>query len=185
MMSDTENFFSRWSRLKRDAEVVPSEVAPSEDMPRDPPFDPATLPPIDSIIADSDIRQFLQVGVPPELTRAALRSAWAADPAIRDFIGIAESQWDFNDHAAMPGFGPVKASDYFKAQITQKLNRVSHEIAETPNASAHTAQRGSGPLPGPDPGPGPQITKPIDEIPYMTAPSIPKAPRTHGGALPK
>jgi TorA maturation chaperone TorD len=33
------------------------------------------------------------------------------DPAIRDFIGIAESQWDFNDPTAMPGFGPLRAND--------------------------------------------------------------------------
>jgi TorA maturation chaperone TorD len=33
------------------------------------------------------------------------------DPAIRDFIGIAENQWDFNDPTAMPGFGPLRADD--------------------------------------------------------------------------
>jgi TorA maturation chaperone TorD len=33
------------------------------------------------------------------------------DPAIRDFIGIAESQWDFNDPTAMPGFGPLTAGN--------------------------------------------------------------------------
>jgi hypothetical protein len=39
-----------------------------------------------------------------------LRAAWVADPAIRDFIGIADSQWDFNDPAAMPGFGPLEST---------------------------------------------------------------------------
>jgi hypothetical protein len=53
-----------------------------------------------------DVTQFLRAGVPAELTRAALRRTWATDPAIRDFIGIAENQWDFNDPNAIPGFGP-------------------------------------------------------------------------------
>ena len=45
-------------------------------------FDLARLPPIESIAADTDIRAFLAPGVPPELARAALRRAWAADPKI-------------------------------------------------------------------------------------------------------
>ena len=85
-----------------------AEALPGADMPSPSVFDPASLPPIQSIVADSDIRLFLQAGVPAELTRAALRSAWTADPAIRDFIGIAESQWDFNDPATIPGFGSIK-----------------------------------------------------------------------------
>jgi 6-methylsalicylate decarboxylase len=44
----------------------------------------------------STIRAFLRPGVPAELARAALRRAWVADPAIRDFIGLAESSRDFN-----------------------------------------------------------------------------------------
>ena len=64
--------------------------------------------PIDSIVAGSDIRAFLQSGVPAELTKAALRRAWTTDPAIRDFIGIAENQWDFTDPTSIPGFGPLR-----------------------------------------------------------------------------
>jgi TorA maturation chaperone TorD len=74
-------------------------------------FDLASLPPLQSITAGTDIRSFLASSVPVELTRAALRRAWVTDPAIRDFIGIAENQWDFNDPTAMPGFGPLRAED--------------------------------------------------------------------------
>ena len=74
-------------------------------------FDLASLPPLQSIAAGTDIRSFLGSSVPVELTKTALRRAWATDPAIRDFIGIAESQWDFNDPTAMPGFGPLRAND--------------------------------------------------------------------------
>jgi TorA maturation chaperone TorD len=129
-MSDSENFLSRWSRLKHESEVAspdtevasPDTVVPSP-APSSPAFDPASLPAIESIVADSDIRQYLHADVPPELTRAALRSAWAADPAIRDFVGIAESQWDFNDPAAIPGFGPLQAADHLAARALGSLGK--------------------------------------------------------------
>jgi hypothetical protein len=68
-------------------------------------FDAPSLPPIESIDAGSDIRPFLAPGVPADLTRAALRRAWSADPAIRDFIGLSENSWDFNGPDGVPGFG--------------------------------------------------------------------------------
>jgi hypothetical protein len=119
-MSDPENFLARWSRLKREAalgetgvgEEAPVEAPHKADEPATAAFDPAGLPPIDLIDAATDIRPFLQACVPEELRRAALRSTWSADPAIRDFVGIAESQWDFNDPATIPGFGVHAAAEY-------------------------------------------------------------------------
>ena len=87
------------------------------------------------IAADTDIGAFLQSGVPAELTRAALRRAWASDPAIRDFIGIAENQWDFNDPDAIPGFGPLPAADSAPAVLTQvlgKLDNIPEALSELP-----------------------------------------------------
>lgn len=134
-MSTPEPFMSRWSRLKEEAgsrtdsepaslplksdAVAPKPVGvdaatatPTEtNAPGPPVFDPASLPPIESISVGTDIRSFLQSGVPADLTRAALRRAWVADPTIRDFIGIAENQWNFNDPTAIPGFGPLTAAD--------------------------------------------------------------------------
>ena len=72
-----------------------------------------------SITAVTDIRAFLAPGVPKELTRAALRRAWAADPAIRDFIGLAENDWDFTDPAAMPGFGALPEGTDIKKLVAQ------------------------------------------------------------------
>jgi TorA maturation chaperone TorD len=143
-MSDSENFLSRWSRLKHESEVASpdTEVAsPGTDVPSPPPsspaFDPASLPPIESIVADSDIRQYLHADVPPELTRAALRSAWAADPAIRDFLGIAESQWDFNDPTAIPGFGPLQAEDQL---VARALGSLSDDAPGTPDSPGSVEQ---------------------------------------------
>jgi hypothetical protein len=123
-MSDPKNFLSRWSRRKLDGEQeaagpeqpVPASLgegaadpaAPAQAIPA---FDPESLPSIDSINAGSDIRAFLQRGVPADLSRAALRRAWAADPAIRDFIGLSENAWDFNAPDSIPGFGSIGPDD--------------------------------------------------------------------------
>jgi hypothetical protein len=83
-------------------------------------FDTASLPPIESITGDTDIRAFLAPGVPPELARAALRRAWAADPRIRDFVGLADYDWDFNAPGSMAGFGPL--------EMTEELRRIAAAI---------------------------------------------------------
>jgi hypothetical protein len=159
-MSDPENFLVRWSRRKqqtaqeieRDAErdvetMKPSaEAAPDlgeaphapvapDDVPAEPAFDVATLPSIDSITADSDIRAFLAPGVPPELTRAALRRAWSADPKIRDFVGLADYDWDFNTPGAITGFGALDMSDALRNELARMVGRsLAAEAAEGPEA---------------------------------------------------
>jgi hypothetical protein len=104
-----------------------------------PPFDPASLPPIESITAESDIRGFLQAGVPAELTKAALRRVWTSDPAIRDFIGLAENQWDFTDPTTIPGFGPLEPTDSAAQLVKQAMGdlREAFEpvVGETPSVS--------------------------------------------------
>jgi Protein of unknown function (DUF3306) len=170
-MSEPESFLSRWSRLKHesglegdgDEKRTPVPVA-SADVSSPPAFDPASLPPIESIVADSDIRIFLQAGVPADLTCAALRSAWTADPAIRDFIGIAESQWDFNDPAAMPGFGPLGAADYARHLVTQavaSLNSTAEETRESPGIVEQPASAGA----------DPRYSAPVDEVRQVAAAS--------------
>jgi uncharacterized protein DUF3306 len=132
-MSEPENFLSRWSRRKlegeHDADVAqqrpedptatPSPAADAapeqsdetaEPKPDEPAFDVTKLPSLESITSETDIRLFLQKGVPAHLTRAALRRAWTADPAIRDFKEMAENQYDFATGSDLPGFGSLDAS---------------------------------------------------------------------------
>jgi hypothetical protein len=75
------------------------------------PFDAASLPTIESIGAESDIRAFLETGVPDDLARAALRRVWSLDHTIRDFVGLSENSWDFNAPGAMAGFGPIEGEE--------------------------------------------------------------------------
>jgi hypothetical protein len=131
-MSEADNFLSRWARRKSEAEKpspVESGVAPQPNIKADESPDPEnldleSLPAVDSITETTDISGFLRSGVPPELTRSALRQAWASDPAIRDFIGIAENQWDFNDPSSIPGFGLLGATDNVPALLAQALGQV-------------------------------------------------------------
>jgi hypothetical protein len=124
-MSEREHFVSRWGWLKREPELrrkcktelreddapssaVVTSAANETETRGTPTSDLTSLPSIDSITADTDIRMFLKSGVPAKLTAAALRRAWVSDPGIRDFIGIAENQWDFTNPTMIPGFGPVQ-----------------------------------------------------------------------------
>jgi hypothetical protein len=182
-MSEPESLLSRWLRLKREsglegggAETRKVDSAASADVSSPPAFDPESLPPIDSIVADSDIQIFLQAGVPADLTCAALRRAWTADPGIRDFIGIAESQWDFNDPAAIPGFGPLGAADYARHLVTQavaSLDSAAEGTRESPGIVEQPASAGA----------DPQYSAPVDEVRQEIA-GVPTR-HSHGGALPK
>src|ERR1700748_1951006 len=123
-MSERENPLLRWARLKQAANDAKEIDSSSPANAPEAPFDLASLPSIEEIVADTDIAAFLRAGVPAELVRAALHRAWTSDPVIRDFIGIAENQWDFNDPNAIPGFGPLAASEDgvdILAQISSRL----------------------------------------------------------------
>jgi Protein of unknown function (DUF3306) len=96
-------------------------------------FDPASLPPIESIAADTDVSAFMRPGVPADLAQAALRRAWVTDPAIRDFVGPAENAWDFNAPGGVPGFGPLDAIEDVQRLAAQVAGMLS---SATPEAGA-------------------------------------------------
>ncbi len=139
-MSERDSLLLRWARLKQAAKAAEETDAASarfdatvEPPATDVPFDPTSLPSIESIAADTDVIAFLRAGVPAELTQAALRKVWTSDPAIRDFIGIAENQWDFNDPNAIPGFGPLAPTESgvdILAQISTRLEQPPSTLEE-------------------------------------------------------
>ena len=163
-MSDPENFLSRWSRRKREPEAEvpkpPAAAAPEStaedgeagDTPvaaanaqpsAEPAFDPASLPPLDSITAESDISAFLKANVPSPLRLAALRRAWSADPAIRDFKGLADYDWDFTAPDSMRGFGNLESGTDVKKMLTQifgEIPRTQEAAAQVPNAPEQIVQ---------------------------------------------
>jgi len=145
------------------------------------------LPAIDSISAESSVAVFLQAGVPEDLTRAALRSAWVTDPTIRDFVGIAENQWDFNAEGTIAGFSSLGVEEYARYVAAQAL-RAQPGVAEPHNASAPN-DTGARAEVRPETTPALQ-SRPIAQesigqsrIATATSENAPK--RTHGSALPK
>jgi hypothetical protein len=168
-MNDPETFLSRWSRRKRTAaeEGEPAEPAPAETVAGDQPpaeteklsetkseekekkkeeaaepaFDLSKLPSLESITAETDIRAFLAPGVPPELTRAALRRVWVVDPKIRDFIEIAENQWDFTA-PGVPGFDLSPPTGDIKQMLAHILPKSS---GEDPHAMEDVKEADEGP----------------------------------------
>ena len=152
-MKDREAFLARWSRRKRKAAAAqaepvteqPAAPAATASEKSEPPSAPpaarsqpqpaAELPPIDSIDSGTDIRAFLEQGVPQDLARAALRRAWSSDPAIRDFIGLSENAWDFNAPEGVPGFGPF-APDAARQLVAQVLGDPDPASGEMPSVPA-------------------------------------------------
>ena len=145
-MSDQEKFLQLWSRRKQEAESEAKQPAETLDPPENPEeerhvspaspaktqeakpaFDLESLPSLDSITATTDIRAFLAPGVPEELKHAALRRAWRSDPAIRDFVGLSENSWDFNDPAGAHGFGPLEVTEQLKKAVEAMFERTSSE----------------------------------------------------------
>jgi Protein of unknown function (DUF3306) len=214
-----EDFLARWSRRKQEAKtghaapqidepadaqdlVRPSNAAEEAAGPNTPEPDLSSLPPIEQIDATTDIRAFLRKGTPPDLSREALRRAWSSDPAIRDFVGLAENAWDFNDPNAMPGFGPL---DYSAEQVEALVDRIVGGVAQ---AAEHLSDVSAEAPREPEPREAEQVvaSNPVDAVPTLiesnptelqttsaasqTALMVEREDtyarrRTHGGALPE
>lgn len=229
-MSEPEGFLARWSRRKREGEE-PAPVAGRDEAQAaasettkaqpevqsvpaeatEPSADITKLPPIESITAATDVRAFLAPGVPVELTRAALRRAWATDPAIRDFIGLAENQWDFTAPGGAPGFGPAPDAEQIRQLLARVIGPGEPEAGTSSRpVSQATAQLSDSKRPQPLPPPvavadaGSAASEPPaaavsdqlagqvlhrnikadEQLPDEAGEEVPRPPR-HGGALPR
>jgi hypothetical protein len=163
-MTERENFLTRWSRKKLEADdaapPAPSEraeIAQAADTPttaqaeradastiessaeaafpvdaQPPAFDITSLPSLESITAATDVRPFLMPGVPADLARAALRRAWAADPTIRDFVGLAENAWDFTKPDTIEGFGDLPPALDIKKMVAEVFGEGAREPEAAP-----------------------------------------------------
>ena len=217
---DGEGFLSRWSRLKRGEDQplpatgktpvlepepagantpVSAEVVPSL-------IDLTKLPRLDELTSNSDFAAFLQKGVPEELKRLALRKAWSLDPAIRDFVEVAENQYDWNTPGGVPGFGEIAPGTDMKALLAQAIGDMPMAVVEDVDvgrsesvgrseraetsvmstasnpAMSDTPSRGSSDFAGAAssaPSGAPALRPTADE-----PPRIAQKPR-HGGALPR
>ena len=152
-MNDPDNFLSRWSLRKREAAAETEQPVrkgagrvgksaeseqPDQGMPGSeevatsaPAFDVGSLPPIEAIGAGTDITAFMQPGVPSALRHAALRRAWSADPAIRNFMGPTENYWDAAGPDGVPGFGDLDPSFDVKRMVSELFGETASERAHS------------------------------------------------------
>lgn len=159
-----DGFLTRWSRRKREAQDLPLEDALDEAAPTEAALGDASaresasasgdsapsaaepvlseeelaaLPPVESIEAGTDITGFLRKGVPSALRNAALRRAWSANPAVRDYLDPArEYAYDWNVPGGVPGDGPLPAG--FDARALAERIMGKRETAQVdPAEPAH------------------------------------------------
>ena len=205
-MSERENFLDRWSRKKVEAQrepapavakpepdppnsasvdaeskqvasVRPAEASPKPTAPK-PEFDLTSLPSLESITAATDIRAFLAPGVPQELTRAALRRAWLADPAIRDFVGLQENDWDFTNPDAMPGFGNLPAGTDIKKMVADIFGEIGKPTEDAPDRQKAAA------IPSESQGPAATEETPGTEIAAVASEGAERSDRAPPAPLP-
>jgi len=214
-MNDPDNFLSRWSRRKREAEEGKEKnetgdaIAASEPenqqgksaapgAPPIPEFDVESLPPIETIGAETDITAFLRTGVPETLKRAALRRAWSADPAIRDFMGPTENYWDAAGPDGIPGFGDLDPNLDVRRMVSELFGETPHQDTPPESETDRVADSPALPIQNQAEAPeAPQASPPQPEHvpqrnenaaaqsePPEVAPAKTFA-RRHGGAMPQ
>ena len=172
-MNDPDNFLSRWSRRKRgdDADNSRTEksgaqpddrtasppdqtrqAVPKDEAGRPLPFDVASLPPIETIGAGTDISAFMQTGVPTALRHAALRRAWTADPAIRDYVGLNENFWDAAGPDGIPGFGALDPGLDVKRMVSELFGETTPDQSKPEQGASTAVQSGENSEPPEDRG---------------------------------
>jgi len=211
-MNDPDNFLRRWSRRKREADAQPEKTEGGEvtaaavrndetnpdgrhsgsATPPAPEFDVSKLPPIESISAGTDITAFMQAGVPSALRHAALRRAWSADPAIRDFVGPNENFWDAAGPDGIPGFGDLDPNLDVKRLVSELFGETPAENpqAETPTAIPSAEISDARPTDDkaasePETDPSRHIENAAMQKEAAPAQGPKRVARRHGGAMPQ
>ena len=147
-MNDPDNFLSRWSRRKQEAgedkekeknETGEAVATPAPENQQgepagpgaapSPEFDVESLPPIESISAETDITAFMRTGVSETLKHAALRRAWSSDPAIRNFVGLNENFWDAAGPDGIPGFGDLDPNLDVRRMVSELFGEAPRQDA--------------------------------------------------------
>lgn len=213
VVDDDHGFLSRWARRKQaqkaekrveapkpePASTDPATTKPAVVAVESEPIDLASLPPIESLGADSDYTVFLRPGVPDAMRAAALRQLWLTEPSIRNYEALVDYAWDFN----APGYGKLLPTDdvekllkaVFRDPETPREGRdpppadAVANVSEPPKiAPQHDNLRRSdrNPMPvpkSPDPE-APAITDHAGKT-YANTATSGTARKRHGAALPK
>jgi len=137
----------------------------------------------------------------PEIEAIVDKAADYVVDYTRDFVGIAENQWDFNGKGAIAGFGSLSAEETARYVAARALGAEHGEgtqadQGEYAEVSASNASKDSAVLPSTTNSAPPSrplaqaslVPPPAASTTAATAPQSSNAPpgkRTHGSALPK
>lgn len=185
--ADEAGFLSRWSRRKAEAREAPAQPAAAAPAPiEEETFDPASLPSIDDLTAESDFSAFLKKGVPSALRAAALRKLWLVEPSVVNYQPLVEYNWDFT----APGYGELLPTDdvaKFMKTVLEGTRPVPPEaVAENLDADLAQPQTLSAPEEQPvaalEESPAVEPVPQTHPEPQSETQQQPR--RRHGGALP-
>ena len=127
--------------------------------------------------------------MPARLAQAALRRAWTSDPAIRDFIGIAENQWNFTDPNGILGFGPMRETDDVASLVAQALGTVTRaSVAVSAEEAPQTPDHRRGAIDARNRQPSELLvagSAPKSDAADAAVQNGIERPRSHGSALPR
>jgi Protein of unknown function (DUF3306) len=119
--TEAPGFLKRWSERKqlvaKEALVVEEQQQPLVNSPSEGDIENLPLPSLDDILPGSDMSVFFQKHVPEALRAAALRKLWITDPDIKDFIEMADYQWDFTKPDSIPGWSSTVEGVDLKAML--------------------------------------------------------------------
>src|SRR3954454_19091818 len=160
---DGKSFLSRWSQRKqqakqgdRDAPVPDADTpaAPVAESKIEPEFDLSSLPKLEDLTATTDITAFLGKGVPESLRNAALRKAWALDPAIRNYINPAlDYAYDWNTPGGVPGSSELGAGMDVARMVSQIMGTGETSVEPPTSATEVPAEITKDPESSGDPKP--------------------------------
>jgi hypothetical protein len=169
---DGKSFLSRWSQRKQEAKQPDRDVpAPDADAPSapvaesgaEPEFDLSSLPKLEDLTATTDITAFLRKGVPESIRNAALRKAWALDPAIRNYVNPAlDYAYDWNTPGGVPGSSEIGAGMDVARLVSQIMG----------GGESVTELQGSAAEPGSAPAADPTYSA-DNSAPQETEPDLP------------
>lgn len=128
---DREGFFTRWSRLKEQANDESGASSPAR-----PDDDPPALPPVDELTFESDYRGFFHPKVDEGLRRAALRKLFS-EPHFNVMDGLDVYIDDYSKS------DPLPTAMVERLQQAQNILRWAAESQEAPVAQAAPAVAGT------------------------------------------
>jgi len=214
-MNDPDNFLSRWSRRKQGAgedkeknETGEAVAAPAPENQQgipaapgaapSPEFNVESLPPIETISAETDITAFMRTGIPETLKHAALRRAWASDPVIRDFVGLNENFWDAAGPDGIPGFGALDPNLDVRRMVSELFGETPRQDTPPESEADRVADSPALPIqnraeateaPQAAPPPAENVPPRNENVAVQTeepeAAPEKKLARRHGGAMPQ